>query len=99
MAKKFDVYEALKKEGFTEDVDRFGCVELTRNFEKEIELAWYGKATQRFTIVVSFNSDNTVIYADYYDDCMRLVKTKIHLNDKRAYNAIHDTAKYKGFAF
>ena len=99
MAKKFDLYEALKNEGFTESVDQFGCVELARKFEKEIDVVWYGKTTQTFAIVIGFSSDKSVVRVWYYDKPFHAFKVKDHMNDKRAYNAIHDTAKYNGFAF
>lgn len=98
--KKFDVYEALKNEGFAETVNEFGCTELTRKFEKEIEVAWHGTMTKVFEIVVEFNPDRSVLRAYYYSggSCDPF-KAKTHLNEKRAYNAIHMTAKYNDFAF
>lgn len=99
MAKKFDAYEALKNEGFTETVDELGYVELSRKFEKEVDVAWYGKMTKTFAIVIGFNSDKTVMRVWYYDRPKKPSKVKDHLNDKRAYNAIHSTAKYNGFEF
>lgn len=99
MKKKFDAYEALRNEGFAESINEFGCVELSRKFEKEIEVVWYGKSTKTFAIIIEFNSDKTAMRVWYYNRPNCPSKVKDHLNDKRAYNAIHSTAKYNGFEF
>ena len=99
MAKKFDNYEAFKAEGFEESVDQWGRIHLTRTFTKMIEVAWYGKQESIFTIDIWFNPAKTICTASYTMNVREPFKVKTHLNDKRAYNAIHLTAEYNGFAF
>lgn len=96
--KKFDLYEALKNDGFElTEVDAFGGEYLTKKFEKEVDVLWYGKMTSRFKVVVRFSSDHNTVTANYFKDTVSPFKTKVHLNDKKAYNAINATIKNNEF--
>ena len=98
MARRYDLYEALKAEGFYEVKDEFGDV-LRKDYEKQTEVLWYGIQTSYFIVRVRFNADHSVAQVSYYDDKIpaRAFKTKTHLNEKRAYNAIKQTAELRGW--
>ena len=99
-AKKFDLYEALKAEGFYEVHDEWGDV-LRKDYQKEVEVLWYGKQTDYFITRVRFNSDHSVVQASYYNNSVpaNAFKNKTHLNEKRAFNAIKATVENNGFEF
>lgn len=94
---KFNVFDALVEKGFEQGVDRFGRTFLAKHYEKEVEVLWYGSAKHERDVVVTFNTDRTSLTADYYDGFKRPYKTKLHLNDKRAYNAIVETIRNAEF--
>ena len=100
MAKKFDLYETLKANGFYEVHDEFGDV-LRKDYEKQVEVLWYGIQTSYFIARIRFNADHSVVQASYYDDKIpaRAFKTKTHLNEKRAFNAIKATVENNGYEF
>ena len=95
---KFDTFEALKANGFNEEKGAFGSIILRKEYSKEVEVAWQGTWTSRLTVELQFNPEKSVIGAAYYDGGRSPFKTKTHLNDKRAYNAIKQTVENKGFA-
>ena len=98
MTNKFDLYEALKNDGFEfEKVDAFGGEYLTKKFEREVEVVWYGKMLSTLEVVVRFSSDHNTITVNYFKGTARPFKTKTHLNDKRAYNAINATIENNMF--
>lgn len=98
MMKKFDLYEALKANGFYEIHDEFGDV-LRKDYEREDDVLWYGKMKFNFIARVRFNDDHSIAQVAYYDSDIpaRAFKEKTHLNEKRAYNAIRNTVKNHGF--
>lgn len=98
--KKYDLYEALKAEGFYEVHDEWGDL-LRKDYEKQVEVLWYGTQTSYFTVRVRFSADHGTVQASYYDDkiCARAFKVKTHLNEKRAYNAIKQTVELRGWKF
>ena len=96
---KFDLFKTLTEKGFTETADNYGRIILTKSYEKEVEVVWYGKQTSRLYVDVYFNSDKTVAQVAYMHRFAEATpfKTKTHLNDKRAYNAIAQTIENNGF--
>ena len=98
--KNFDLYNELKANGFYEIHDEFGDV-LRKDYEKEVEVAWYGIQKSNFIVRVRFNGDHSVAQADYYNSSVpaRAFKSKVHLNEKRALNAIRQTVENNGFEF
>ena len=101
MTKKFDLYEALLNKGFERESQVGATERLVRNdFIREIEVLWYGVQKTTLTVEVVFNPEHTVCQAYYYQDGFkRPFKTKVHMNDKRAYNAINATVNNNGFEF
>ena len=97
MKKNFNLYEELEALGFEEQEDEFGRACLVKQYEKEVEVCWYGKHTSRFGIVACFNESRSIATVYFYDGTISAFKTKTYLNEKRALNAIRETAKYKGF--
>ena len=95
--KKFDLYTELQALGFKAVKDQFGRDCLTNGWMKNIEVAFYGPWVSRLNIDVVFNTDHSVATVSYYDGGRRPFKTKTHLNEKRALNAIKATAENKGF--
>lgn len=95
--KKFDLYEELKANDYVEVDDGFGRKHLVKHYEKEVEVCWYGKHTSTFDVEVYFNSDHTVARVYYYNQSKTPFKTKVHMNDKRAYNAICATLNNNGY--
>lgn len=99
MAKKFDLYEALISAGFqAQENERH----LVKEYHKEVEVVWYGMQDSAIVAEVWFNEDHTTCKAYYYYDRIaysRQFKEKVHLSDRRAYNAIKATVENKGFEF
>lgn len=95
--KNFDLYSELEKLGFESGKDSFGFDCLSKKYERETEVLWYGKHTFRFQISARFNSDHSVVTVFYYDGNNTPFKTKTHMNEKRALNAIRETAKNNMF--
>lgn len=97
MKKKFDLYQELTNKGFVEQENAFGTM-LTKTYEKEVDVAWYGKMKTTYRVEVLFNADQTVANVCYFKEIApHPVKVKSHLNEKRAFNAISETIKNAGF--
>lgn len=97
MKKNFNLYEELKALGFAEQEDEFGRPCLVKHYEKEVEVCWYGKQAYSFGIVACFNEIHSIATVYFFDGTIFAFKTKTYLNEKRALNAIRETAKNKGF--
>ena len=98
MKKFFDLYAELENRGFREQKNAFGLTELAKSYEKEVEVAWYGKCKSEYKVSVVFSQDKGTLTAYYYKGFGSPVKVKSHLNDKRALNAIIATVENAGFA-
>lgn len=100
MKKAFNLYEELKANGFYEVRDEWGDV-LRKDYEKEVDVLWYGKQKSYFIVRVRFNGDHSVAQASYYHNSVpaNAFKNKTHLNEKRALNAIRQTVENNGFEF
>ena len=100
-SKQFDLAGALTEKGFEKvsEIHEGKNVYITfsKSYEKEAELAWYGKDTVRFTATVSValwdSGKGYSVLASFSNG-----KVKEYAYDKRAYNAIADTIKYNGFS-
>lgn len=98
--KKFDLYEELLTNGFAAVKDEYSeKYHLTKAYEKEVELCWYGKQKVHFDVEVYFNADHSCVRAYYYNQSCTPFKIKSHLNDKRAFNAIKATVENNGYVF
>ena len=99
--KKFDLYEELKAQGFKPVKDRFGHDCLTKGWLRREPCfgTLGGVYDHRLNIDVIFNSDHSVATVQYFDGGRSPFKTKVHMNEKRAMNAIVATAKNHGFEF
>ena len=99
---KFNLKEALAAKGFTPTADPFGCAELgqivQKTFEREVETVWHGTAKDVLTVVVRFTPDYEALTVKYYRRDNIPFKVKAHRSNKRAYNAIEDTIRLRGFA-
>lgn len=96
--KKFDLYEELVARGFVKTEDPFGRERLTKRYEKEVEVRWYGKHLSTFGVDVVFNADHTVAKVFYYNQSKTAYKIKTHMSDKKAFNAICATLNNHGYA-
>lgn len=97
--KKFDLYQELLNAGFKAQENPN---QLVKEYHKEVEVCWYGKQDSVIVAEVWFNEERTTCKAYYYYDCIRRsrqFKEKVHLNEKRAFNAIRATVENKGFEF
>ena len=93
MNKKFDVFAALKDLGFEEvKSTTLPGTYLTKSYNRTDD---YGYTTH-FTVQIYFSQDMSTLVADYYDGHTQ-IKHKVHLNEKRAFNAIKQTAANHGF--
>ena len=98
---KFNLYEELKNKGYEVDTDdaRLGYEVLTKMYHKTDDVLWYGKVNSKMSVSVMFNKDHTIAQVTYADEGFRVFKHKVHMADKRAYNAIADTVRNKGYEF
>ena len=95
--KKFDLYEELKYLGFEEGKNQFGNDCMTKTYKKTVEVLWQGEYETSLKIEAQFNPEHSVVNVLYYEGRPYPFKVKVHLNEKRALNAIRDTAKNHGF--
>lgn len=98
MAKKFDLFKALRENGFT-FVDN---TSLTKEYSKTVEIVWNGKQETKIFVGVFFDEEHESCRAYFYQDVISqngLFKTKTYKANKRAFNAIKETIEWKGFKF
>ena len=95
--KKFDLYKELQDLGFTAETDRLGRDCLKKHYEKDIEVLWHGSVRPTFDITAAFSEDHGVVTVSYSRETRDPFKTKVHLNEKRALNAIRTTAGNNGY--
>ena len=98
MAKNFNLKDELLKEGFRIDVEQdvFGGSIISKVFTQEVEVVWYGKQERSLIVTVRFSQDEQNVRVTYSTG-RTIFKTKDHLNEKRALNAIHQTIANQGF--
>lgn len=101
MTKKFDLYEELMNKGFHRE-SQIGATErlIRDDFTRECEVLWYGVQRSTMMVEVVFNAEHTVCKAFYYQNGFRRpFKEKVHMNDKRAFNAIKATVENNRYSF
>lgn len=104
---KFNLYEELKNRGFDSVATEYagdGCEVLSKKMSKTSSYWEWNKGmceyTKTFRIEVWFNPAKTWVQVYYYDGVGRgSFKNKVHAADKRAFNAMVDTARNNGFEF
>ncbi len=104
--KKFELVEALKENGFSEmpiegTVHRacVGGVILQRTWSQEIEVAWYGKHTETYTVRVFVNQPRGVCEVTYMKNGITYKARWYDTIGKRTYNAVVETARCAGYEF
>lgn len=98
--KKFDLHEELLANGFVKtDAYMLGWEGITKHYEKEIEVVWYGKRKSIFDVEVFFHPDHSVVKVFYYNQSKTAFKVRMHISDKRAFNAIKATVENNGYVF
>lgn len=95
--KKFDLYNTLEDLGFEKKTDNFGFMVLSKDYKKIVDVVFGGQYESKLIVEVRFSDDKKVATASYYDGLRRMLKQKVHLSEKRAYNAIKQTIYNKGF--
>lgn len=104
--KKFDLVETLKARGFSElplEGTVHSCckdgVILQRTWSQEIEVVWYGKRTETYTVRVFVNLASGVCEATYMKNLMTYKARWYDTIGKRTYNAMVETARCAGYEF
>lgn len=103
--KKFEMVEALVEQGFTaqpveaEVLRRCDGIILQRTWSKEIEVAWYGKRTETYTIRVFVNRASGICHVSYQRDGREYKERWYDTVGKRTYNAMVETARCAGYEF
>lgn len=99
--KNFDLYAELQALGFKPVKDQFGHDAMTKGWVRREPCfgTLGGVYDHRLNIDVIFNPDHSVAQVQYFDGGRHPFKVKTHLNEKRALNAIRETAKNNGFEF
>lgn len=97
MKKNYDLYAELVKCGFAEGKSRWGQDSLTKEWSRKEGNPLQGNWVYHFKCEVVFNADHTTVTAYYWDGGISPFKAKIHLNEKRAFNAIKQTIKNHEF--
>lgn len=101
MAKKFNLYEELKANGFHDSANPFGHMIIRKFIEDQQMISITGESyTYRRDMEVRaiFTDDYSAVRV-VYKDGKHICKAKTHLNDRRAYNAIRQTVQNNGFEF
>ena len=96
---KFNAIDALIANGYALVKDDLGRESLVKDYERIAHVAFYGDMVSTLRVVISLNSDKTVMSVAYSNGSRAPFKTKVHLNDKRAFNAIKATVTNNSFEF
>lgn len=100
---KFNLKEALAAKGFSPIADPYGFSTygqiVEKVYEKQVEIAWYGKVNSSLKVTVRFTPDDQAITVSYSQGYHEPFKVKSHLANRRALNAISDTLAHNGFTF
>ena len=95
--------EMLMDKGFTEQpieselLCQCNGLILQRDFEKEIEVAFYGKRTEHYSIRVFINQDSGICHVSYQQDGRESKSRWYDTIGKRTYNAIVATMQNAGY--
>lgn len=102
--KKLTIVEMLKDAGYTESQNPemySGCehVILSKTYEEEVDVCWYGKQKSSLTVERFVNLRSGICRADFRKDSRNLYKSRWYDTiGKRTYNAIVETARCAGYA-
>ncbi len=95
--------EMLKEKGFVEQPieneilkDCDGLI-LQREWSKEIDVAWYGKRTQAYSVRVFINQNSSICHVAYATNGRVYKERWYDTIGKRTYNAIVETARCAGY--
>jgi len=101
---KANLTELLKSKGFTEQpieneiLRQCNGLILQRDWTQEIEVAFHGKHTERYSIRVFVNQDSGICHASYQKGGREYKSRWYDTIGKRTYNAIVETARCAGYA-
>lgn len=100
---KANLIDLLNGKGFTEKVvedERIkscnGLV-LHREWSKEIDVVWYGKRTETFSVQVFINQKSGICHVAFSKGGREIKSRWYDTIGKRTYNAIAETVKNAGF--
>lgn len=101
-SKKFDLVKALQEKGFIK-TDYEGSAYMgdlfVKDYEKTVEVAWYGMMTSQMKVTVRISPDKSICQVTYFNGNRKPFKNKVHLCDKKAFNAIKATVENNGYTF
>ncbi|MEZ3453547.1 MAG: hypothetical protein K1W17_04170 [Oscillospiraceae bacterium] len=98
--KKFDFLETLKSHGFSLETSGTGSPVFTLVLSRPVDVASFGVSELKLSILVELNKAGTCCEVSYYHGFSTQgfpFKSKVHLADGLAWNAICKTAKNNGF--
>ncbi len=72
---------------------------LQRSWEKEVDVAWYGKRTETYTVRVFVNQNSGICHVNYEINGREYKRHWYDTIGKRTYNAIVETARCAGYEF
>ena len=93
----------LKDKGFTERpiesemLKQCNGLILQRDWTKEIEVAFYGKRTETYSVRVFINQDSGICHVSYQQGGREHKSRWYNTIGKRTYNAIVETARCAGY--
>lgn len=96
---KFNLYEALKENGFHDSANPFGHMIVKKFVDERNMVSITGTPytyKREMEVRATFSDDYSVVRVAYKEN-KHIFKTKTHLNDKRAYNAIRQTVQNNSF--
>lgn len=102
--KKLTIVEMLKDAGYAESQNPemySGCehVILSKTYEDEVEVCWYGKQKSSLTVELFVNIRSGICRADFRKDNRNPYKSRWYDTiGKRTFNAISETVRNAGFA-
>lgn len=95
--------DLLKDKGFTERpiesemLKQCNGLILQRDWTKEIEVAFYGKRTENYSVRVFINQDSGICHVSYQQSGREYKSRWYDTTGKRTYNAIVETARCAGY--
>ena len=95
--------DLLKNKGFAERpvenelLKQCNGLILQKDWTKEIEVAFYGKRTETYSVRVFVNQDSGICHVSYQMDGREYKSRWYETTGKRTYNAIAETARCAGY--
>lgn len=100
---KANLIDLLNGSGFTEKpaekeiLQSCNGMVLQREWSKEIDVVWYGKRTEAFSVQVFINRKSGICHVSFFKDGTERKSRWYDTIGKRTYNAIAETVKNAGF--